>query len=91
MRFLAHYTAPVSSDEREIGTFEFDSNARLSSRDNKADARMAMLEQFGKRAVAWNIDSISRIASKNECLAGQLELDFRPTKKKKRKARKEYW
>jgi len=89
--FLAHYKSPASADVRGTGFFEFESEARANSRDNLRDARMRMLELFGKDAVSWEIDKVERKQTKAEALDGQLELDFRPVKKRRRRRTKEYW
>lgn len=89
--YLAHYQSPVASDSRATGFFEFESDARCGSRENANHARLRMLELYGKEAVSWSIDKIEKKKATNEALDGQLELDFRPEKKKPRKAKKEYW
>ncbi|NPD31154.1 hypothetical protein HLV37_04660 [Eggerthellaceae bacterium zg-1084] len=89
--YLAHFLSPAASDSRATGYFEFESAARMGSRDNQSDARMRMLELYGKDAVSWQIDRIERKKARTEALSGQLELDFRPEKKRKRKPKKEYW
>ena len=88
--FLAHYTSPAASDNRATGYFEFESDARARTKENMHDARMRMLELYGKDAVSWEIDGIERQKAKTEQLDGQLELDFRPQKRKRKKT-KEYW
>ncbi len=90
--YMAHYTSPAASDVRGSGFFEFESDARLNSKDNLHDARMKMLELYGKDAVSWTIDSVERKKASTEALDGQLELDFRPEKQpRKRKRTKGYW
>ena len=89
--YLAHYHSPAAADVRGTGFFEFDSDARANSKDNLRDARMRMLELYGRDAVSWEIDKVERQKAKTEQLDGQLELDFRPEKKKRRKRKKEYW
>ena len=89
--YLAHYKSPAAADVRGTGYFEFESDARANSRENLRDARMRMLELFGKDAVSWEIDSVERKQAKKEALDGQLELDFRPEKKRRRRRTKEYW
>ena len=76
---------------RGAGAFEFESTARIGTRENLRDARLRMLELFGKGAASWNIEKVERVTRKNSSLNGQMELDFRPEKKRRRKARKEYW
>ena len=89
--YMAHYTSPAASDVRGTGFFEFESSARLNSKDNLHDARMKMLEIFGKDAVSWDIERVEKKTAKTETLDGQLTLDFRPEKKRRRRRTKEYW
>ena len=89
--YLAHYRSPAAADVRGAGAFEFESNARLGTKDNLHDARLKMLETFGKDAASWNIEKVERKTAKNGALDGQLELDFRPEKKRRRRRTKEYW
>ena len=89
--YLAHYHSPVSADVRGSGVFEFDSDARAGSKENLHDARMKMLETFGKDAVPWTIERVEKKTAKNEALDGQLSIDFRPAKKRRRRRTKEYW
>ena len=89
--YLAHYQSPAAADVRGSGFFEFESNARAGSRENQRDARLRMLELFGKDSASWTIDKVDLQKAKTEMLGGQLELDFRPEKKpRKRKPRKDY-
>ena len=89
--YLAHYRSPAAADVRGAGAFEFESDARINTRENVHDARMKMLELFGKNAASWEIEHIERVTRKNEALDGQLQLDFRPEKKRRRRRTKEYW
>ena len=89
--YIAHYKSPAAADVRGAGVFEFESDARANSKDNLRDARLKMLEMFGKDAASWNIDKVERKTARNEELDGQLELDFRPQKKRRRRRTKEYW
>lgn len=89
--FLAHYQSPAKADVRGAGVFEFESEARAGSKDNLHDARMKMLELFGSDAVSWGIERVERKTAKTEALDGQLALDFRPEKKRRRRKTKEYW
>ena len=89
--YLAHYRSPAAADVRGAGAFEFESDARIGTKDNLRDARLKMLETFGSGAVSWNIEKVERKTPKNGALDGQLELDFRPEKRRRRKKRKEYW
>ena len=89
--YLAHYRSPAASDVRGAGIFEFESDARMGTKDNQRDARLKMLEEFGKDAASWHIEKIEKKTAKNSALDGQLELDFRPEKKRRRRRTKEYW
>lgn len=90
--FMAHYISPAAADVRGSGFFEFESDARLNSKDNQHDARMRMLELYGKDAVSWSIDKIEKKKASNDVVDGQLELDFRPEKQtRKRRHSKGYW
>ena len=89
--YLAHYRSPAAADVRGSGVFEFDSEARANTKDNLRDARVRMLEIFGKDAASWNIEKVERKSAKSEALDGQLTLDFRPEKKRRRRRTKEYW
>ena len=89
--YLAYYQSPTAADVRGSGVFEFESEARANTKDNMRDARVRMLEIFGKDAASWNIERVERKTAKNEALDGQLSLDFRPVKKRRRRRTKEYW
>ena len=89
--YLAHYESPAAADVRGVGLFAFDSDARIGSKDNMRDARMKMLETFGKDATSWQIKRVERKTARNEMLDGQLQLDFRPQKKRRKRRTKEYW
>ena len=89
--YIAHYCSPVSADVKGKGSFSFESDARVGSKENMHDARMKMLELFGKDAVSWTIDDVVKETKKNSGLDGQLEFDFRPEKKRRRRRTKEYW
>ena len=89
--YLAHYQSPAAADVRGAGAFEFESSARVGTKENLRDARVKMLELFGRDAASWNIESVERKTAKNEALDGQLQLDFRPEKKRRRRRTKEYW
>ena len=74
--YIAHYRSPSASAQRAKGVFEFESDARAGTKANGHDARMRMLELFGKDAVSWTIDKV----------------DFRaPKPVRKRAKKKEYW
>ncbi len=89
--YLAHYRSPAAADVRGSGVFEFESEARANTKDNMRDARVRMLEIFGKDAASWNIEKVEKKTAKTETLDGQLSLDFRPVKKRRRRRTKEYW
>ncbi len=89
--YLAHYKSPAAADVRGSGVFEFESDARANTKDNLRDARLKMLETFGKDAASWNIEKVEKKTAKSEALDGQLTLDFRPEKKRRRRRTKEYW
>ena len=89
--YLAHYKSPAAADVRGTGYFEFESDARAGSKENVRDARMRMLEMFGKDAVSWDIDKVERQHTSTGTLDGQMELDFRPQKTKRRRRTKGYW
>ena len=90
--YIAHYRSPDASSQRARGLFEYESGARLGSRENQHDARLKMLELFGKDAVSWTIEKTERKKVHDDHSDGQLELDFRePRPERKRKARKGYW
>lgn len=90
-KYLAHYQSPAAADVRGLGMFEFESQARVGSKDNLRDARMKMLDLFGKDAASWQITSVERKTARSEVIDGQLELDFRPEKKRRKRRTKEYW
>ncbi|NGM17825.1 hypothetical protein [Xiamenia xianingshaonis] len=90
--YLAHYVSPIASDARATGLFEFESDSRMGSKANLHDARMRMLELYGKDAVSWSIDKVERKPAKSLDADGQLTIDFRPPKPvRKRAPKKEYW
>lgn len=89
--YLAYYQSPAAADVRGSGVFEFESAARANSKENLRDARLKMLEIYGKDAASWNIGKVERKTAASEPLDGQLTLDFRPEKKRRRRRTKEYW
>lgn len=90
--YIAHYRSPSASSQRAKGAFEFDSDARVGTKANGHDARVRMLELYGKDAVSWIIEKIERKKAKETLSDGQLELDFRaPKPVRKRAKKKEYW
>ena len=89
--YLAHSQSPKAADVRGAGVFEFESEARAGTKDNLRDARLKRLETFGRDAASWNIEKVEKKTAKSEVLDGQLTLDFRPEKKRRRRRTKEYW
>lgn len=89
--YLAYYRSPAAADVQGVGVFEFESEARTGSKENLRDARLEMLETFGKEAASWSIEKVEKKTAKNCALGGQLALDFRPVKKRRRRRTKEYW
>ncbi|HIW76156.1 MULTISPECIES: hypothetical protein [Gordonibacter] len=90
--YLAHYRSPAASDTRATGVFEFESDARINTKANQHDARLRMLELYGKDAVSWTIERIERKKATTDTQDGQLALDFRPPKKQRKRAKtKEWW
>ena len=89
--YIAHYRSPAASDVRATGLFEFESDARAGSKGNLRDARLKMLELYGKDAVSWTIDQVERKRASKQVQDGQLELDFRPPKAQRKRAKKKEW
>lgn len=90
--YIAHYSSPAASDARAKGLFEFESASRAGSKGNLRDARMKMLELYGKSAVSWSIVKVERKKAVAVSCDEQLELDFRaPKPERKRAKRKEWW
>ena len=89
--YLAYYLSHAAADVHGSGVFEFESEARAGSKENLHDARMKMLELFGKDAVPWEVERVERKSARSEAIDGQLTLDFRPEKKRRRRRTKEYW
>lgn len=78
--YTAHYTSP-SGENPVNGTFEFESDANAGSRKNTSDARIKMLELFGKEAVSWHIDKVELQGKGEASEFVQMQLDFREPKK----------
>lgn len=80
--YRAHYKSPHGAHPVN-GTFDFESSSNAGSHANMHDARIKMLETFGKEAVSWQIDRIERAprtnSSSDEFI--QPQLDFREPKK----------
>ena len=89
--YIAHYRSPAASDARATGLFEFESDARAGSKGNLRDARLKMLELYGKDAVSWTMDRVERKRATKQVQDGQLELDFRPPKAERKRAKKKEW
>ena len=90
LTYIAHYSSP-GNNALAKGHFEFESTARASSKPNRLDARIKMLEIYGKEAVSWVIDEIKLKKVTQEVCDGQLELDFRDVKPtRKRRVTKKY-
>lgn len=88
--YVAHYTSPITESPTK-GYFEFESEHRASSKKNAHDARIKMLELFGKEAVSWVIDEVKLKKRKDELCGDQIELDFRePKKPRKRRVTKKW-
>ncbi len=88
--YVAHFSSPVTTSPKK-GNFEFESVYRASSKLNKQDARIRMLEIYGKDAVSWVIDDIRIKKTSDKVLGEQLELDFRAPKPERRRAKKKKW
>lgn len=89
--YIAHYCSPAAADVRGTGLFEFESDSRIGTKGNMRDARLKMLELYGKDAVSWNVDRIERKKATTPAADGQLELDFRPPKPERKRAKKKEW
>ena len=76
--YIAHYISPAAADVRGTGLFEFESDSRANTKGNLRDARLKMLELYGKDAVSWTIDSVERKKASVASQDGQLALDFPP-------------
>jgi hypothetical protein len=46
--YIAHYISPAAADVRGTGLFEFESDSRANTKGNLRDARLKMLELYGK-------------------------------------------
>lgn len=90
--YIAHYQSPRASQDRAKGQFEFESESRAGSKGNQRDARLKMLELYGKEAVSWTIVRVERKQAHAPAADGQLELDFRtPAPQRTRAKKKEWW
>ena len=75
--FKAHYASPAKNKVKAKGVFTFESDARANSKKNINDARITMLEMFGKEAVSWTITKTQRM-TESDLVSGvaQPEIDF---------------
>lgn len=89
--YVAHYRSPDAAAVRAKGLFEFESASRVGSKGNLRDARLKMLELYGKDAVAWVIDRVERKSAATAPCDKQLELDFRAPKPVRKRAKKKEW
>ncbi|WP_251231295.1 hypothetical protein [Adlercreutzia aquisgranensis] len=90
--YVAHYQSPAAADVRGSGTFTFESEGKAGSKTNLRDARLKMLELFGRDAVSWTIERVEKKKANNTISDGQMTLDFRPPKaERKRAVRKDWW
>lgn len=89
--YIAHYSSPAASDVRAKGLFEFESDFRAGTKGNQHDARLKMLELYGKNAVSYSIVRIERKKSTTIACDEQLELDFRAPKVQHKRAKKKEW
>ena len=78
--YQAHYRSPNGADPVN-GTFEFESESKANTKKNLSDARIKMLELFGKEAVSWNIDKVELMGTGEANEFVQMQLDFREQKK----------
>ena len=89
--YIAHYISPAAADVRGTGLFEFESDSRANTKGNLRDARLKMLELYGKDAVSWNIERVERKKAVDAPCDEQLELDFRAPKPQRKRAKKKEW
>ena len=63
--YIAHYISPAAADVRGTGLFEFESDSRANTKGNLRDARLKMLELYGKprRTANWRWTSARRSPS----------------------------
>lgn len=78
--YRAHYTSNQNANPVN-GTFEFESESNAGSKKNLSDARIKMLELFGKDAIPWRIDRVERADKEEASEFVQMQLDFREPKK----------
>ena len=90
--YVAYYQSPAAADVRGSGTFTFESEGKAGSKINQRDARLKMLELFGRDAVSWTIERVEKKKANNTISDGQMTLYFRPPKaERKRAVRKDWW
>ncbi len=82
--YRAHYKSPRDANPVN-GSFEFESDAKSGSKQNRTDARIKMLELFGNKAVSWQIDTVE-LVGETEAAAEyvQPQLDFREPQKQRK-------
>ncbi len=88
--YVAHYKSLDADSKRACGLFQFESDAKINSKQNTHDARLAMLENFGNDALSWQIEKIEKHKARDTRADGQLSFDWRGPAKKKRKVSKKY-
>lgn len=88
--YVAHYVSPVTEAPTR-GHFEFESEHRAASKGNLHDARLKMLELFGKDAVSWTIDEVRIKKRADEVCGDQIELDFRAPKQPRKRRVSKKW
>lgn len=88
--YVAHYKSLDADTQRACGLFEFESGAKINSKQNAHDARLTMLENFGNEALSWRIEKIEKKKARDAKIDGQLAFDWRGPAPKKRKTRKKY-
>ena len=88
--YVAHYSSPINEKPTK-GFFEFESEHRANSKRNVHEARLKMLETFGKDAVSWVIDEIKLKKKADEVCGDQIELDFRTPKQPRKRRASRKW
>ena len=57
---------------RGSGTFTFESDGKAGSKANLHDARLKMLELFGRDAVSWTIERVEKKKANTTISDGQM-------------------
>lgn len=78
--YRAHYKSPAGADPVN-GEFDYESEKRAGTKGNLTDARIRMLELFGKDALSWTIDKTELVSAVSSTEYVQPQLDFREPKK----------